>query len=119
MPDTDFRGLRMTNFMDGENGVYRYGYPTQGAGNGFGPFELSGSVNLGWWSFLGSATSPAYAAQKASMPFVEDVIRLYVGPNTTRIRNPYFSEPDFYRGALISEIIEAANFVALRPPLCV
>jgi hypothetical protein len=119
MPDDGFRGIRMTNFMDGENGVYRYGYPTQGAGNGFGPFELSGSVNLGWWSFLGAATSPAYSAQKAMLPLGEDVVRLYVGPNTTRTRNPLFTEPEFYRGQLISEILDAANFVALRTPSCI
>jgi len=119
MPDDGFRGIRMTNFMDGENGVYRYGYPTQGAGNGFGPFELSGSFNLGWWSFLGTATFPAYSAQKAMLPLGEDVVRLYVGPNTTRTRNPLFTEPEFYRGQLMSEILDAANFVAQRIPLCI
>jgi hypothetical protein len=118
-PDTEFRGVRLTNFMDGENGVYRYGYPTQGAGNGFGPFELSGSFNLGWWAFLGSAASAAYTAQRASYPFAEDVVRLYVGPNTTRARNPMFTEPDFYRSALVTEVLDAANFIAVRPPLCI
>jgi hypothetical protein len=118
MPDSSFRGVRMTNFMDGENGVYRYGYVTQGPGNGFGPYELSGSLNHGWWAFLGVTAEPVYRAQLASLPFADEVLATYVGPNTTRSRNPAFTEPGFYQGALIHEILSAALTVASRTSWC-
>lgn len=118
MPDSSFRGVRMTNFMDGENGVYRYGYVTQGPGNGFGAYELSGSLNIGWWAFLGLAAEPVYGAQLASLPFADEVLASYVGPNTTRIRNPAFTEPAFYQGELIHEILSSALTVASRTSWC-
>ena len=51
LPNDDFSCYRMNNFMDGNNGVYRYGYATQGANNGYGPYELSGTLIAGWWGF--------------------------------------------------------------------
>jgi hypothetical protein len=30
-----------------------------------------------------------------------------------------FTEPDFYRSALVTEVLDAANFIAVRPPLCI
>jgi hypothetical protein len=118
MPDSTFHGVRMTNFMDGENGVYRYGYPTQGPATGFGPFELSGSVNIGWWSFVGQTARPIYRAQLASLPFDEKAPETYTGPNTTRVRNPAMTEPDFFKGSLIREILDSAVVVASRTNWC-
>ncbi|MBO1511777.1 hypothetical protein [Metabacillus bambusae] len=43
-----------TNYMDGTNGIYRYNYSSLKRGDGYYPFELSGTLTLGWWSFLGS-----------------------------------------------------------------
>ncbi|WP_162501875.1 hypothetical protein [Sphaerospermopsis reniformis] len=45
---------RTKNFMDGQNGVYRYDNhndkdPTW---RGYGSWELSGTMLLGWWSYL-------------------------------------------------------------------
>lgn len=112
MPDSSFEGIRMTNYMDGENGVFRYGYVTQGPGNGFGPYELSGSLNIGWWSFVGPMAETVYQTQLASLPFTDEVITTYVGPNTLRIRNPAFTEPEFYKGTLIRDVLEAAVVVS-------
>ena len=38
------------NYMDGTNGVYRYQY--SGRKGGIGPYELTHSIQIGWWSFL-------------------------------------------------------------------
>jgi hypothetical protein len=118
MPDSSFSGVRMTNFMDGENGVYRYGYATQGSATGFGPYELSGSLNIGWWSFVGPMAKPVYQAQIASLPFGDKELALYTGPNTTRIRNPAMTEPDFFKGILIREILDSAVVVSSRTNWC-
>lgn len=118
MPDLSFMGVRMTNFMDGENGVYRYGYPTQGPGRGFGPYELSGSLNIGWWGFVGPTAKSVHQAQLANLPFQNNVLAVYVGPNTSRPRNPAFTEPDFYKGPLIQEVLRSAVEVATRTDWC-
>jgi hypothetical protein len=118
LPTSAFPALRMKNFMDGHNGVYRYGYVTQGQGKGFGPYELSGGLNLGWWAFLGTSAAPAYGMQLRALPFGDHVVDLYVGPNTTRDRHPAFKEPGFYRGPLIREILSAASKLGNSATFC-
>lgn len=54
LPDEFNPEFRTKNFMDGTNGVYRYRYSTLGDNEGYGPYELSGTIKLGWWSFLGT-----------------------------------------------------------------
>ena len=83
--------------MDGGNGVYRWGYVTQGEGNGYGPFQLSGAFNFGWWSFLeNDQVTALYQAQAAQFPLSDWALDLYVGPNTTRDRHPLVLLPDSY-----------------------
>lgn len=41
--------------MDGSNGVlYRWNYSSLGEGKEYGPYELSGTFTIGWWTFLGT-----------------------------------------------------------------
>ncbi len=40
-----------TNYLDGNNGYYRYNYETH-KNEGYGPYELSETFKLGWWAFL-------------------------------------------------------------------
>jgi hypothetical protein len=42
----------LNNFMCGHNGYYRFNYDGTGS-KGHGPYELSGTFSLGWWSLLG------------------------------------------------------------------
>lgn len=43
----------LNNFTDGRNGVYRYNYnKNTNRQNGYGPYELSGILLVGWYSFL-------------------------------------------------------------------
>ncbi|MCH2072688.1 hypothetical protein [Acinetobacter pittii] len=44
--------IYLTNYMDGRNGIYRWEYPSLGKGNGYGPYGLTSSFGMGWWSFL-------------------------------------------------------------------
>lgn len=104
-PNVEFNGYRTKNFMDGKNGVYRWNYPTQGQGNGYGPYELSGTLTLGWWSFLGSERiKEVYFEIANDFPLSENVIEVYVGPNTSRTRQELVQIPEkYYNG--ISELI--------------
>lgn len=86
-PTDDFPSYRTANFMDGRNGVYRWNYATQGPNNGYGPYELSGTLCLGWWTFLGTPeVKEMYATMAELSPLPNDVLDVCMGPGTTRKR---------------------------------
>lgn len=96
-PDDKFNSFRTNNFMDGRNGVYRWNYATQGKNNGYGPYELSGTLIYGWWSLLGTdRIREVYYSLASGFPLSEDILELYVGPNTTRERNEYTAWPNYF-----------------------
>jgi hypothetical protein len=77
-PSAALPGYRITNYLDGRNGVYRWGYRNRGPDWGYGPYELSGSLTLGWWAFLGdSAVASAYHDIAVSFPLAPAVLALY------------------------------------------
>lgn len=81
-PNSSFSGYRLTNFMSGQNGVYRFGSADDiGKDKGYGPYELSGTFLLGWWCFLGDPEiNKAYGDIAKSFPLSEAVLRCYQGP---------------------------------------
>lgn len=91
----------MNNFASGHNGVYRYKYKTIGATaiEGYGPYALSGTLGMAWYCFL-NKTEDFYKFYEESYPLNEEVLAIYVGPNTTRKRHPLFSVPDFFTNGL-------------------
>lgn len=109
-PDEDFRSIRLTNYLNGYNGLYRWNYATTGEGNGYRPYELSGTFLLGWWSLLGNEEiRSAYRLVEECYPLTEEEIALYVGPNTTRERNPLFSWPEaFHPGGFMETCVRSA-----------
>jgi len=108
-PSTEFPNYRTNNFMDSYNGIYRYGYPTLGKGRGYGPYELSGTMLLGWWSFLpGENVKNVYCYISSRFPLSEREIKIYLGPDTTRDRHPLIKgKAQFENGLLelISKLI--------------
>ncbi|MFC2947708.1 hypothetical protein [Virgibacillus sediminis] len=95
-PEKEKPYYRLTNYMNGHNGMFRWKYDTA-SGSGYGPFELTGTFTIGWWTFLGSdRINSVYANLAEQFPLSEETINLYVGPNTTRERNPYVTDPDSY-----------------------
>ncbi|MGH2559453.1 MAG: hypothetical protein ACRDJH_10345 [Thermomicrobiales bacterium] len=109
-PTEDFPSYRTTNFMDGSNGVYRWGYETQGTNNGYGPYELSGTFTLGWWSFLGTKRIlDVYRDLAATFPLPDGVIDTYVGPNTKRERHPLAAEPVCYQNGFRELMVRLAS----------
>jgi hypothetical protein len=113
-PSAQFPGFRLTNFMDGRNGVYRWEYATQGPDNGYGPYQLSGMFLYGWWAFLRTPAVAAVHAEQASVfPLSADLVATYVGPNTTRERNPLTRLPDFYTNGFAALLMEQAATLPL------
>lgn len=80
-PSGDFAGWRIRNYMDGRNGVYRWGYASLGKDQGFGPYELSGILVSGWWAFLpGERTATLFRDLAAQFPLTEQLAAVYSGP---------------------------------------
>jgi hypothetical protein len=80
-PSGDSPCYRTTNFMDGRNGVYRYGYGSLGPDNGYGPYQDSGNLVIGWWSFLRTEQSRSLYRNLASQfPWPKQCIEVYLGP---------------------------------------
>ena len=87
--------FRTTNFMDGYNGIFRWDYATC-EGDGYLPFELSGTLFTGWWVLLSHRSQDLYRQIATTFPLSDECLSLYVGPNTNRDRNPLVILPDFY-----------------------
>lgn len=80
-PSDDFPCYRLRNFMNGANGVYRYGYATLGADTGYGPYQNSAALPMGWWAFLETEESRTLFRKLADQfPWPEKCIDLYLGP---------------------------------------
>lgn len=107
MPSSAFPYYRTTNYMDGQNGLYRYGYKTMPVG--MRPYELSGTLMYGWWGFLRSGESRAMYKYMAEHKLPESAVKLYVGANTTRRRNPLVTHPDFFNNGFAQLIVCLAS----------
>ena len=95
-PNKNFKYYRTNNFIDGSNGIYRWKYTTQN-NNGYGPYELSGTLLVGWWTFLGEEEIKViYRNIYEQFPLEDGIIDLYIGPNTTRERNIFIKDPESY-----------------------
>jgi hypothetical protein len=55
-PNHRFPYVRVNNFVDGNNGLYRWNYNTLKKNEGYGPYELSYSFLHGWYSFINKRT---------------------------------------------------------------
>ena len=77
----DFPCYRQNNFMDGSNGLYRWGYGSLGSNNGYGPYGVSGALLLGWWTFLETDQSRTlYRSLANQFPWSKQCRELYLGP---------------------------------------
>lgn len=100
-PDAAFPTFRTTNYIDGRNGVFRWGYASLGPNDGYGPYEASGTLLDGWWAFAGNATvRGAYESLAAQYPLPPAVLILYGGPTWIRRCTQDPSEVERLRAAL-------------------
>jgi len=100
-PSKEFRGVRLTNYMCGHNGLYRYNHTTVSkVGDAAGAYQESACFLLGWWSFTENNEIKNLHGQMAEcFPISGDELILYTGMNTTRKRNKFIELPDgFHRG---------------------
>ncbi|MCF8012715.1 MAG: hypothetical protein K9L56_15720 [Clostridiales bacterium] len=73
----------LRNYMSGHNGFYRWNYQTHEKESGYGPYQLSGTFGLGWWSLLGGKRiSGLYQTLAESYPLNKAQLSLYEGLST-------------------------------------
>ncbi len=66
------------NYMNGWNGLYRWNYPKAAPNTGFGAYELSGTLLLGWWTFLGSERiKEMYKDLSYRFPIPDNILAIY------------------------------------------
>lgn len=105
---------KTTNYMDGRNGLYRYNY--KGRGTVYLPYELSGTMMLGWWSFLGYGMQDIYYDMYTKFPLSNDAIELYSvptnisgGKNITRVKGSYIAWPNYFENGFAELICLLAS----------
>jgi len=98
--DDDFQGMRMKNFMDGNNGIYRYRFhedSTTAIKLGYEPYNLSGTLFTGFYPLLQSSIlKEKYKTQCDMFPLNQNLIDLYMGLGPARASHHLVSMPDFY-----------------------
>lgn len=94
-PKPDFEGVRLMNYLDGSNGVYRWEYKNLGgAGRGYQPYGLSFVFMIGWWSFLDNDdVRKAYAAQLSTFPLKDRELMTYYAELTDEEKQALLADP--------------------------
>ena len=107
-PSQEFSNFRTNNYMDGENGLYRYSMKRKNYG--YGPYELSGTILIGWWTFLpNKSIKDVYHYISSRFPLSQEEIDLYLDLNTIRDRNPLIDGISSYKNGLMQLISNLAS----------
>lgn len=93
-----------TTFMDGTCGVYRYSYNSGGIGHQ--GYSLSGTLLLGWWSFLDDARiTQVYEDILTQFPMSAGMDNPYFDYATTREQNPFFDMDTAFDNGMMECIV--------------
>jgi hypothetical protein len=77
-PSDSINTYLTNNFMDGNNGLYRWNFKENQPNTGFGPYELSGTMLLGWWTFLETERiKNVYSELSQRFPIAENILAVY------------------------------------------
>ncbi|UAA39642.1 hypothetical protein KIH87_04600 [Paraneptunicella aestuarii] len=92
----EFSGPRMTNFMDGNNGIYRYRFHNNPELKlGYEPYNLSGTLLTGFYPFMyNTQLRQEYA--DLTFPLSDTTLQLYLGLGGTPDVERAFQLPDYY-----------------------
>jgi len=92
----DFAAPRMTNFMDGWNGIYRYRFhDIPSLKLGYEPYNLSGTLLTGYYPFMyNAALQEEY--RNLSFPLGDDIQNLYLGLGGTPDPSRAFNNTEYY-----------------------
>ncbi len=96
------------NFMNGSNGYYRW-KPKDSVG--YGPYGLSGTITLGWWSLLeNDGINEMYKNIYMQFPLNDDILKYYTEPNiSNRERYKLFGDVEGYENGFKELIVAIAS----------
>ena len=104
-PTGETDNYRTTNYLSGDNGLYRYNYRNR-AGRDELPFryepnEVSGVLVFGWWSFFDTDRSAALF-ESIQRRFALDAATLadYIGPDSPRVQHPILQDGAVFTNGL-------------------
>jgi hypothetical protein len=110
LPSNDHPCYLLKNFMDGSNGVYRWNYASLGKGVGYGPYDLSGSLLLGWWSLFGTdRIQTVYSDLARRFPWPPECVEFYLSPTPGQIHPDSAFHPDSPTMRLWHTLVELAS----------
>lgn len=93
---SDFPSIRMTNYMDGHNGVYRYRFHNEpDIKLGYDPYNLSGTLMISFYPFLYN-TELAEQYDAITFPLPDEVVELYQGLGPAREANEFVTVPNLF-----------------------
>lgn len=94
--DSDFFGPRLTNYMDGHNGIYRYKYHDDpDLKLGYEAFNLSGTLFVSFYPFLYDERIASEFGQ-LTFPLPQESIELYQGLGPTKNHDDLISFPNYF-----------------------
>ena len=97
----------VTNYLDGNNGVYRYREET---GLGYEGYQVSGTLVVGWWSLLqDERITEIYKEIRTYFPLSANEQNPYFDPATTRQQNPFFDANTAYELGTFECIVTCAS----------
>ena len=97
-----------TTFMDGTCGVYRYSYNAEGVGHQ--GYSCSGTLMLGWWSFLDDIRiTQIYRDILAQFPISAGMDNPYFDYATTREQNPFFDMDTAFDNGMMKCLVALAT----------
>ena len=97
-----------TTFMDGTCGVYRYSYNSEGVGHQ--GYSLSGTLLLGWWSFLDDPRiTQVYRDILVQFPMSAGMDNPYFDYATTREQNPFFDMDTAFDNGMMECMVALAS----------
>lgn len=95
--DQEFTAPRITNYFDGTNGLYRYGYSTLSGANAYQAYQLSGALVSNWYAFMGSEELKSEFSQVVdNLPLAQNVVELYSGPSNDIEQHPLVKFPNYF-----------------------
>ncbi|MDA1017876.1 MAG: hypothetical protein O3A00_25890 [Planctomycetota bacterium] len=115
-PDAKSPTYRLTNFIDGSNGVYRWNYPTLVGNTGILPYELSSVMLHGWYGLMGGPEiHAAYETLSSQFPLAGAVLSAYFADIAIREQHPSLAGDRYVVGGIAELEVAIAASLSIRP----
>ncbi len=113
-PGSAYPWPSLTNYLDGHNGVYRYGYSTLKGSQGYGPYQLSYALFVGWYALAVPEATEGYQWLSNHFPLSDAAVSFYLGPDTSRRRHSLIESERFYTNGFAELLVNIGLLSSAR-----